>query len=100
MKLQIDTKEKTIKVEDNVRLGDLCDTLERLLPEGIWHDYTLEANTVINNWTNPIIIKEIVPYAPTPIWYEWKDTTPPYHPTVTFSDSTMALNEGTFNIQC
>lgn len=58
MKLQIDTSEKTIKVEEQVNFGELVKILNKLLPKGEWKTYKLETNTVINwnqypVWTYP-----------------------------------------------
>ena len=41
MKLQIDTTEKTIKIEEEINLGELTDKLEKLLPNGEWREYKL-----------------------------------------------------------
>lgn len=58
MKLQIDTSEKTIRVEEQVNFGELVKVLNKLLPKGEWKTYKLETNTVINwnqypIWTYP-----------------------------------------------
>lgn len=58
MKIQIDTVGKTIKVEETVSLLELTDALEKLLPNGEWKGFKLETNTVIQNWSAPIIIRE------------------------------------------
>ena len=57
MKLQLDTTNKTIKVENNIKFADLIEVLERILPKGEWKKYELQTET-ITNWSNPIIIKE------------------------------------------
>ena len=54
MKLQIDTTEKVIKVEEQVNFGELVKVLNKLLPKGEWKTYKLETNTVINGNTYPI----------------------------------------------
>ena len=50
MKLQIDTENKTIKVEQNYKLADIVKNLEKLLPKnspfGYWKDYTLETDSI------------------------------------------------------
>ena len=58
MKIQIDDTEKTIKIEGNVNLGEFIDKITKLLPE--WKEYTLETNTIINNWSSPIIIRDYI----------------------------------------
>lgn len=63
MKLQINTKEKLIRLEKSVSLGDLFTQLEELLPDMKWREYTLEG-TIINNWTYPIITSPLERYTP------------------------------------
>lgn len=72
MKIQLDTTNKTIKIEENVLLSKLMDTLNSLLPNKEWKKYTLETNTVISHWVNPYIIERIkeVPVYPKPD-YPW-----------------------------
>jgi len=55
--MQLDTVSKTIKLEENIKLDTLVKKLSKLLPNGEWKTFTLETNTVINNWTSPIIIE-------------------------------------------
>lgn len=59
MKIKLDTEEKTIQVESNVNLGELINSLRKLLPNGAWKEFELKPE-VINNtiWPSPIIIKE------------------------------------------
>jgi len=52
MKLQIDTKAKTIKVDENVKFRDLIKVLKKMLPDE-WQDYSLAGSEVIY-WYNPI----------------------------------------------
>ncbi len=103
MKIQLDTTNKTIKVEDDAVLGELVKILEKLLPKGLWKEYTLEANTVIENWQQPIIIeRKVVPYYPSPIWFGVDNKTSPhkYEVTCDVNDKTFALASGTHNIEC
>jgi hypothetical protein len=68
MKIQLDTTAKTIKVEGSVNLNELYEALKKLLPQGEWKDFILEANTSIT-WINPITIQPyIYPYNPYPWW--------------------------------
>ena len=53
MKIQIDTKAKTIKVEETVKFDELIKVLNKLLPKE-WKSYSLETGSVIQ-WYNPII---------------------------------------------
>lgn len=67
MKLQLDTTNKTIKVEENVKISDLLKLLKKLLP-GEYENFTLETHTTISYWSNPVIIRE--PYYE-PYKYPW-----------------------------
>ncbi len=59
MKIQIDSTNKIIRIDEVVGLGEMVKMLEKLLPKdspiGYWKDFKLETNTVIYNWSNPII---------------------------------------------
>lgn len=94
MKLQLDTKNKTIKVQESeVILEDLIATLETLLPDGKWKEFILETNTTQITWTNPFYIE---PYR-TPIGYPW-----PNYPWITCENSDNMqyhVNVGTYNIE-
>jgi len=83
MKIQLDTTAKTIKVEQAVNFGELVEVLDKMLPDGEWKTYKLEANTVIQNWGNPIIIRE---RAYPPSW--------PWRPTPYFGDVYCGTSSG------
>jgi len=68
MKIQLDTTQKTIKVENTVKLSELISALDKMFPNGEWKDYSLETNVTINNWSYPIYIKESPTYPAYP-WY-------------------------------
>ena len=67
MKIQLDTKEKTIRIEEKVNAEELFKTLKKLLPNDEWKGFTLEVNSQII-WTDPIIINPYIPINPYP-WY-------------------------------
>lgn len=67
MRLQIDTGRKTIKVDEAVKIDKLVATLRKMFPNDEWKEFTLETNTTIQYWTNPVIIKEY----PRPYYQEW-----------------------------
>lgn len=101
MKIQLDTENKVIKVEEAVNLGELTETLERLLPNGEWKDFKLDTQTQINWTPNPIIIKEYPyqPYNPRPWWKQ---------PWITYGNDSInvkgevtnySLKSGVFNIE-
>ena len=71
MKLQLDTIEKVIRIEESVNLGDLIEALDKLLPDGVWKKFKLEVNSTII-WRDPIIINPTYPTYPYPYWqYPW-----------------------------
>lgn len=77
MKIKLDTINKTIDLEESVRLKDLFNTLNTLLPNEPWKEYTLNVNATIY-WTNPIVVD-------TPIYPSYPST--PY-PWITYSSGT------------
>lgn len=56
MKIQIDTKAKTLKIENDITMSELVEFLDKILP-GEWKSYKLETNTVIHQWSQPIVLK-------------------------------------------
>ena len=86
MRLQIDTSNKTIKLDEDVNLGDLMEALNRLFPTKDWKEYKLQTNTVINNWCNPIRIVDWPGWNPFPI------TLPYYQPTVPYQQLPYIIN--------
>jgi len=63
MKIQIDTDNKVLTIEDSVNLGDFIGFLNKLFPNEEWKKFKLEVK-VIQNWTNPIIIEREKPSWP------------------------------------
>ena len=92
MKIQFDTEQKTIKVEGIVNIGELIEKLELFLPEGKWKEFKLETNTIINNWTNPIIIER-------PVHYPWINPLNPW-PSVICGTNQGDHYTSQFNVQC
>ncbi len=68
MKIQLDTENKTIKLENDILLSKLIATLDSLLPNKEWKKYTLETNTTINHWHSPVVIEK---FYPRPYEYPW-----------------------------
>ena len=95
MKIQLDTENKTIKIEETVLLSELTEALEKLLPKGEWKKFTLETNTVIQNWQAPIVIKEYVDKYPYYPWFVTNNTG-----VDCISGDHLQLNSGTYNVQC
>jgi hypothetical protein len=109
MKIQLDTQNKTIQLEQEVVLSTLIETLEKLLPNGEWKDFTLETNTVIHQWSNPVVIPSVIPYPVPPYprpswpWYSSTRLESNLHPAddqgSAGRNSTMMLKKGVYNIQ-
>jgi len=97
MKIQLDTTEKTIKIEEKVNLGEFIDALEKLLPVGLWRTFTIEVQ-VITNWSNPIIIRDHV-------WPDWRHPLYPQYPWITYCatgdniQQQQQLQSGNYNIE-
>jgi hypothetical protein len=68
MKLQIDTKAKTIKIDETVNIKELIQILEKLLPKE-WKDYWLESGSVIYWPSQPVIIYDRWNPQPLPPYY-------------------------------
>ena len=106
MKLQINTENKTIKIDSNILLSELFNALESLFPDGAWGELTLEVNSTIStNWANSIVIPWVRPYWPagTETPKRWWDDRPWYNITYTSSGSIepqITLTAGTFNVEC
>ncbi len=97
MRIQLDTEKKTIKVDGNVELKELVEALEKLLPKGLWKEFTLQ-NEPITLWQNPIIIEREVrrePYWNPPIWVNTQPLTS--DPGIVYCSSN--LKSGQFNLE-
>lgn len=92
MNIQIDTSLKILKLQESINLGELSELLLKLFPNNEWKEYKLETNTIIANWTSPIIIEKNKPY-------HWRSV--PYYigdlPS-TFGANTLTSNNGVCNI--
>lgn len=99
MKLVLDTTNKTIKIEESVNLGELTNTLERMLPLGLWKEFKLETNTQII-WSNPIIIRDYPYINPFPYpTYPWYNPLPQMIYTNQGIEGQMQLQTGTYCIE-
>ena len=67
MNIQLDTINKTIKLDQNIKFNELFEALNMLFPKGEWQEFTLIAHSIIYQYSNPIYIRPIVD--PTPYWY-------------------------------
>jgi hypothetical protein len=104
MKIQLDTTNKKIKIEEEINIGELIEQLEKLLPNNLWKEFSLEVN-IIHNWSSPIIIEPIKPMPPYPIQPIPYTPYPgfPNYPWITCGTGTannsLTLNEGVFCIE-
>jgi hypothetical protein len=83
MKILIESKEKTIKIEEEILLSDLIAELETILP--CWRTYKLIPSIV--NINIPII--DPMPYIPYPVYpnyptYQPAPLLPPFWPTIIY----------------
>ena len=81
MKLQINTSEKLIRLEESTNLGELFTQLEELLPDMKWREYSIEA-IIVNNCNPPVITFPYEPYVPVN----------PVTPWITYSVDTNKIN--------
>lgn len=72
MKIQLNTKEKTIKLEESIKLGELFSKLEEMFPDLAWREYTLETGCTIV-WNNPIQVTPTFPQQPYIPRYPWEN---------------------------
>lgn len=70
MQLQIDTRKKTIKVEENVSMLEFMSLIQTIFSKGEWTEYTLETNTVVNVTTSKEFHYHPSPYNPLPNPYK------------------------------
>lgn len=78
MKIQLDTINKTIQIEEDVNLHDFYEQINGLLPSGLWRDFTLKVGKIVE-WRESITIKPNTPfnpYNPPPNPYQ----SPPFDP--------------------
>lgn len=89
MKLQIDTENKTIKIEEAVNIDKFIKMVKKLFPNNEWKEYELEVGT-ITYWTNPYPIIYPLTY-PTDPYPWWQPTTISESTTIT-TGSTYCLD--------
>jgi len=107
MKIQLDTEQKTIKLDSDENLGELIRVLNNLLPKNKWKEFEIQTNVNIQTWTNPYIIKRVLaPYIPVAPWY-YNNTDPVRVLPISYDSSVIdttnkvdGLNVGVFNIEC
>ena len=93
MKIQLDTVNKTIKVQENINLREFITKIQVLLGKE-YEEYTLHTDTIPEYWYNPIYI----PFPTEPIY-----PSPYYSTFITCENGVQVSNDtystGTFNIE-
>lgn len=74
MKIQLDTKEKTIKIEEAINISELVNGIKKLFPNNLWKEFKIETNTTIV-WNNPYVIQPsgVYPWGEIP-WITWDES--------------------------
>jgi len=100
MKLKLDTINKIIEIEEQVSLKDFLITLNQILPDDKWKEYTLRMSPTFTTWINPIHIPVGVPWNPNhqPFQPYYVDPVPGGNPTwqVTSAGTT---DHGVYNLE-
>lgn len=99
MKLQLDTTKKTIKLEEDIKLSLLIDTIKKLLPNNEWKQFTLQTNTTIGYWNSPVIIKEYPSYPQYPWYVKYNSTTGESLKNIGLHNEMMSLKAGVYNVE-
>jgi hypothetical protein len=96
IQLNIANSQKSIKIEESIKLNDLIIALDKIFPKKEWKDFLLEKNTIIDNWECPIYLKD-TPYAPQLPWVTCTENAEDTYGD--YGGFTCELNKGTFNIE-
>lgn len=92
MKLQLNTTDHIIKIEDRyVNLNELCSLLEKILPNGEWREYDLECGNTLVWQSSPVIIEKHIPSYP---WLQ-----PTYDPSIQNPYTTCTTIPGVYNLE-
>lgn len=94
MRIQLDTTNKTIKLENSVSLKEFFSKIKKLLPNNEWQQFTLETNTTITYWSNPIVIERTYPR------WEWEPYKSPWYVSSSGVKADYSLKAGTYNVEC
>ncbi len=103
MKIQIDTDHKTIKIENDVSIEKLLNTLKKLFPNNEWKEFTLQTNTVIERFHSPIVVEKWrEPYYPwwsTRYYSQNMDHSLSSKLMAKSDDNRFSLKSGVFNVE-
>lgn len=102
MKIQIDTDNKIIRLENSINMGEFMEKINLLFPNDSWKEYKIETNTQVV-WQEPIIVNQYPIYRePYPYWW----AKPIYYGTTTNTETTYnncsantMLTSGTYNVE-
>ena len=105
MKIQLDTDNKTITIEEDVNIYEFYEQINGILPGGVWREFTLKV-TKITEWKDPITLPHTSPFNPdpwtipntpgtldNPIWYTTNTDV-----NATVGVDGVELNTGTYNL--
>jgi hypothetical protein len=93
MKVQLDTDQKTIKIEESINLHEMIKIVKKILPNGEWKEFKVETGVNIVWGINPFFYNTApYVYKGDPYPYPWSSNIATY--------STNGLTAGgLFNIQ-
>jgi hypothetical protein len=106
MKIQIDTINKTITIEEDINLHEFYEEINKLLPSGLWREFSLKM-TKITEWKDPITVPST---SPSPTIHPWSTPNPTtpwtlpgqdiwYYTTSTTTGGNLVLKNGVFNVE-
>lgn len=102
MKIQVTINDtyKGIKILESATFEKVIEALDKMFPNNSWKEFTLEMNTEIIYWTNPIVYP-IYPSYPTYPWYAGTSTRIDVVDNIrtTTTGSCTYYNDGTYNVQ-
>jgi hypothetical protein len=93
MKLQINTDDKTVTIEEGVNLGDLYEALFKMFPKFTWKEYTILPIKTIKHWSDPIVLPSL-PGNP------WTPFYPTIQPLVNPGGTAPAFPNSPYTITC
>ncbi len=101
MKIQLDTVNKTIQIEEDVNLHDFYEQINGLLPGGLWRDFTLKVGKLVE-WKEPYKVTPNTPFNPyNPLTNPNPYQSPPFDPNqgqqIWYTTSTDN-NSGVYNV--
>lgn len=94
MKIQLDTVNKTITIEEDVNLHDFYEQINAILPDGKWREFNLKVSKIVE-WREPITI---TPHTPINPYQPLTTPQPNTYPNIWYGTTTgNSTDEGIFN---